>query len=77
MTQMERHDERELTYRESAGISVSLRWNWETGEISVMVDDSSLGEGFVVPAAPEQALQVFHHPYAYAPHRPAHVLHAA
>ena len=66
MTQIERQEEKELAYRESAGISVSLRWNRETGNVSVLVEDSSLGEGFVVPAAPEQALQVFHHPYAYA-----------
>jgi uncharacterized protein YbjT (DUF2867 family) len=33
---------------------------------------SELGESFVVPAAPEQALHVFHHPYAYARTLPAH-----
>ncbi len=77
MTRFERKEEEELAYRESAGISVSLRWNRGTGDVSVFVEDSSLGEGFVVPAAPERALQVFHHPYAYAPHRPADVLHAA
>jgi hypothetical protein len=57
----------ELADRESDGISASLRWNRETGDISVLVEDSELGESFVVPAQPEQALQVFHHPYAYAP----------
>jgi hypothetical protein len=57
----------ELAYRENDGISVSLRCNRETGDISVLVEDSELGEGFVVPAQPQQPLQVFHHPYAYAP----------
>jgi hypothetical protein len=37
-----------------------------------LVEDSELGERFVVRAEPEQALQVFHHPYAYAPNPPAH-----
>jgi hypothetical protein len=71
MTQIERHEERELAYREGDGIAVSLRWNRQTGDVSVLVEDSELGE-FLVPAAPEQALQVFYHPYAYAPNPPAH-----
>ena len=64
MTQTKRQEERELAYRESDGIAVSLRWNRETGDVSVLVRDSKLGESFVVPAEPERALQVFHHPYA-------------
>jgi hypothetical protein len=48
----------EPAHRESHGISVSLRWNRETGDISVLVEDSALGESFVVPAQPEQALLV-------------------
>ncbi len=76
MTRIERQEEKELAYREHGGVAVSLRWNRKTGDVSVLVEDSSLGEGFVVPAAPREALQVFHHPYAYAPHRPAHLLHA-
>jgi hypothetical protein len=58
--------EEELAYRENAGIAVSLRWNRDTGDVSVLVEDSELGESFVVSAAPEQALRVFQHPYAYA-----------
>jgi hypothetical protein len=66
MTQIARQIEKELAYRDSGGIAVSLRWNRETGHVSVLVEDSDLGESFVVRAEPEQALQVFHHPYAYA-----------
>jgi hypothetical protein len=66
MTPNETHEERELASREGDGIAVSLRWNPETGDVSVLVEDSQLGESFVVRAEPEQALQVFHHPYAYA-----------
>jgi hypothetical protein len=71
MTQIERQEEKELAYRESDGVAVSLRWNRETGDIRVLVVDSELGS-FVVPAAPDQALQVFHHPYAHTPNLPAH-----
>ena len=71
MTQVERQEE-ELAYRESGGIAVSLRWNRETGDVSVVVEESELGESFVVPAQPEQALHVFHHPYAYTGNVPAH-----
>jgi transketolase N-terminal domain/subunit len=65
MTPIERQEE-ELAYREGAGIAVSLRWNRQTGDVRIVVEDGELGESFVLPAAPEQALQVFHHPYAYA-----------
>jgi hypothetical protein len=69
MTPIEMQEEKELACRESDGIAVSLRWNPDTGDVSVLVEDSELGESFVVRAEPEQALQVFHHPYAYARHR--------
>ena len=66
MTRIETQEDKELASRESDGIAVSLRWDPETGNVSVLVEDSKLGERFVVRAEPEQALQVFHHPYAYA-----------
>ena len=53
-TQVGRQGE-ELAYRENGGIAVSLRWNRETGDVSVFVEESELGESFVVPAEPEQA----------------------
>jgi hypothetical protein len=68
MTLIER-DEEELS-TEKATESRS-RWNRETGDVRVIVEDSKLGESFVVPAQPERVLQVFHHPYAYAPNLPA------
>jgi hypothetical protein len=71
MTRIETQ-EKELACRESDGITVSLRWSPEAGDVFVLVEDSELGERFVVRAEPEQALQVFHHPYAYAPNPPAH-----
>jgi hypothetical protein len=61
MSRTARHAD-ELAYRERDGISVTLRWNRATGDISILVEDSELGESFVVPAQPEQALQVFQPP---------------
>jgi hypothetical protein len=75
MTRIERQ-EKGLAHRESDGIAVSLHWNPKTGDISVLVEDSDLDESFVVRAEPEQALQVFHHPYAYARKVAAHKGHA-
>jgi hypothetical protein len=76
MTPIETQEEKELACRESDGIVVSLRWDSETGDVSVLVEDSRLGESFVVRAEPEQALQVFHHPFAYARNLPVHKAHA-
>jgi hypothetical protein len=46
-----------------------------------LVEDGKLGESSLVPAEPEQALQVFHHPYAHAPNlrltRRAHDCHSS
>ena len=56
----------ELDYRESNGIAVSLLWQRSSNRLSVVVEDSRLGEGFTLPARPDNAHDVFHHPYAYA-----------
>ena len=56
----------ELDYRESNGITVSLRWGRRSNRLSVVVEDSPRGESFTLPARPDNALEVFHHPYAYA-----------
>jgi len=56
---------RELDHRRADGIEVTLLWNAETNGVFVSVVE---GEGstleFQVP--PAQALDAFHHPYAYA-----------
>jgi hypothetical protein len=56
----------ELDYREGDGIAVSLLWQRRTNRLSVVVDDQRLGESFVLFARPENARDVFNHPYAYA-----------
>jgi uncharacterized protein YbjT (DUF2867 family) len=59
MTPIKRQEDKELAYRESDGISVSLRCNRETGDVSVLVEDSKLGESFVVPAAVASSTTAF------------------
>jgi hypothetical protein len=59
----------ELEYRESNGITISLQWNRRSNRLSVVVEDSQRGERFRLPARPDNALEVFHHPYAYRHNR--------
>jgi hypothetical protein len=57
----------ELDYRESDGIAVSLLWSRHSNRLRVLVEDRKTGESFALPARADNALAVFHHPYAYAP----------
>lgn len=58
---------RELDSRTSDGIHVRLLWHTDEERVSVAVEDTKTGELFEVPVTdPERALDVFHHPYAYA-----------
>ena len=56
----------ELASRESAGIKVSLFWSREDNTLSVVVHDNWSGDEFAVAAEPDEAMDVFVHPYAYA-----------
>jgi len=57
----------ELAARESNGLRVRLFWWRPTDYVTVTVDDSTNGESFeLVVEQHEQALDVFHHPYAHA-----------
>ena len=58
---------RELDARSSDGISVRLLWEETTGQVLVDVSDAKTGDAFVVEVREGgRALDVFHHPYAYA-----------
>lgn len=58
------HTRRELDHRSSNGIDVYLLWSPSDSSLTVAVID---GEGsFELTAAPDEALDVFHHPFAYA-----------
>jgi hypothetical protein len=56
----------ELDYRECNGVTISLQWSRRSNRLSVVVEDSQRGASFTIPARPDNALEVFHHPYAYA-----------
>ena len=58
---------RELDSRISDGIHVQLLWHPVDGDVSVAVNDIKTGETFELQVRNGQrALDVFHHPHAYA-----------
>jgi len=58
---------RELDSRSSDGIEVLLLWHPQGGRVSVSVNDAKTGESFEVRVRDgDDALDVFHHPYAYS-----------
>ena len=59
----------ELATRVGDGIEVSLLWSRADSGLTVIVSDSRTGDRFELAAKPENALDVFHHPYAYAAFR--------
>jgi hypothetical protein len=60
---------RELAYRESDGIEVTLIWNEREDTLTVSVLDARKGDSFELDAPRDQALDVFYHPYSHAAHR--------
>ncbi len=59
----------ELSSRFGNGVRVALLWRQSDDEVVVLVDHCN-GEAFLVHVQPtDNALDVFHHPYAYAAHR--------
>ena len=67
MTQPRTQITRELDGRTADGIEVRLLWCQNDGRVTVAVTDTKTGEAFELPVREgERALEVFHHPYAYA-----------
>jgi hypothetical protein len=61
------HPARELDSRSSDGTNVRLLWYPSQDRVSVAVTDTKTGDEFELPVRyAEDALDVFHHPYAYA-----------
>jgi hypothetical protein len=58
---------RELAHRAGDGVEVSLYWSPRDGGFTVVVEDAKTEERFELPAQPDNALEVFYHPYAFAP----------
>jgi hypothetical protein len=61
---------RELDSRFNDGIHVQLLWSSADGRLSVAVNDTRTGQSFSVEVPDnKRSLDVFHHPFAYAPAR--------
>ena len=60
------HSSRELAVRGSNGTQVRLLWRQGTRQLWVEVWEPGTAWALRVQAQPENALDVFHHPYAYA-----------
>jgi len=56
----------ELAHRTSNGLDVSLLWSRRTGRLTVAVTDLRTEASFTVDAPRHSALDVYHHPFAYA-----------
>jgi hypothetical protein len=60
---------RELNSRIKGGLEVRLLWRCVDGSLFVAVTDSGRDEEFYIEVRDRsRALDVFHHPYAYAAH---------
>jgi hypothetical protein len=60
---------RELAHRVADGLEVVLFWQRVTHELTVTVSETRTGAYFELAAAPDEALDVFNHPYAHAAFR--------
>ena len=56
---------RELAARENDGIHVLLLWDPRDDALTVLVEDSRVGDHFQLAVAPDRALDAFYHPFAY------------
>jgi hypothetical protein len=61
---------RELDHRSNDGLDVRLLWDPGENAVFVAVEDRRTGESFQVAVGPgDSAMDVFRHPFAYAPVR--------
>ncbi len=84
MTSDSPHTTRELDRRSVDGIEVRMLWREHDNRVIVAVQDAKTGDDFAIELREgERALDVFHHPYAYAAFRgidyscPSHELEEA
>src|ERR1700742_1912682 len=58
---------RDLAHRRNDGIDVTMFWDSATDRVTVAVNDAKGGDAFEISVLPgERAMDVFHHPFAYA-----------
>jgi hypothetical protein len=65
---------RELDFRSSDGLDVALLWDPETDGLKVTVFDVKSGDDFELEVSSNEAMDAFHHPYAYAASNGVHFL---
>lgn len=58
---------RNLAYRESDGLTVSLDFTPESGSVTCSVQDTRTDDSFTVDCPRSAALEVFYHPFAFRP----------
>jgi hypothetical protein len=62
----------ELAHRANDGFQITLLWDRADDRLTVVVDHAPTGESFELQAANgHDALEAFHHPFAYAAARGA------
>jgi hypothetical protein len=66
---MKRSTYTELARRTRDNLTVSLVWRPQDNRLRVMVADTAAGQEFQLDAHPENALDIFYHPFAYAAFR--------
>jgi hypothetical protein len=66
---MKRSTFTELARRTGDNLTVSLVWRPQDNRLRVMVADTAAGQEFQLDAHPENALDIFYHPFAYAAFR--------
>jgi hypothetical protein len=57
---------RELAQRQAGGVEVLLIWHPDNDSVEIVLEDQATGAGCEVEIAPQDALDAFYHPYAYA-----------
>ena len=59
----------ELAHRTGDNLAVSLLWRQADNRLRVVVTDTTAPREFELDAHPENALDIFYHPFAYAAFR--------
>lgn len=57
---------RELDRRVNDGFDVSLLWDSDTGRVFIAIEDERHAEWITMDVDPADALEAFHHPFAYS-----------
>ncbi len=59
---------KELASRANDGVEVTLLWHPDEDLLTVSVSDRRTGDAFELNVESENAMDAFHHPFAYAAH---------